>query len=107
MEANNSTETVFWVNRFSEHTIRKVLEGFRILEPSKKQSMTILSATKIDELEDQQLRESLKRQLQDVREGALVMELPVAHMPHKRFSHSYSVSTKSSSGTVQERMTSS
>lgn len=103
-ETNGNQETVFWLNRFSERGIRKILENIRILEPSKEDVFTVIPTSEIDELEDEQLRESLSRQVQNAREGAWTIELPVVHMPQKRFSHSYGVLTKAASEIVHNRI---
>jgi hypothetical protein len=92
-EADGSQETVFWVNRFSERSIRKVLESFRVLEPAKTRAYTVIPVSQIPELTDDVLRESLIRQSQDVKNGASMIELPVVHMPKRIFSHSYEITT--------------
>jgi hypothetical protein len=85
----DSQETVFWINRMSKPGIRQTLKSLRILEPSRAKAMTVIPAADIDKLEDEQLRESLSRQLQSVRDKADFREIPVAFMPDKRFSHSF------------------
>ena len=61
-----SHESVFWVNRFSGRSVRKILLNLRVLKPSKEAAMTTISIAEIDALDDEQLRDALKRQLQFV-----------------------------------------
>jgi hypothetical protein len=103
-ETTGNQETVFWVNRFSKRGVRKIMENFRILEPSKEEVFTTIAIAEINELEDERLRTSLNNQLQDVRMGAHFIELPVVHMPHKTFSHSYGVLSKAASDRVHTRI---
>lgn len=99
-ERNESQETVWWINRFSEKGIRKILEKLSIVEPIKQPALTTIPADGIDSLGDEGLKEALRHQLQQVREDAPAMEVPVAFMPEERLSHSWSVLRRSAADRV-------